>query len=228
MADAFLDPARTVAIRAVVPVPHLPTAFAQEEARGYAAELAGNPVGGILFQVGWAFPFLFDALTYLVSLTCVLAAKVPRRPPCEDEQSSEAVSGPATKPSMKAHLAEALRWLWGQHGLRAALAFSLVANLVASAIMIPVIVLVVGFLGVALAAMTLPLGPWWPAVPLILGFLAVPALNVVLNVLLATLVPQHMLGRMGSLLKTASMALAPISQFHNELAELLIIVGCPA
>jgi predicted MFS family arabinose efflux permease len=54
--------------------------------------------------------------------------------------------------------------------------------------------------GAALAAMALPLGRWWPMVPLALITLSTPAVNVVLNVVLARLTPAAMLGVIGSLL----------------------------
>lgn len=258
VADAFVNPARTTAIRGVVPASQLPTAFAQEEARTHAANLAGNPVGGFLYQLGRAVPFFFDAVTYLVSLVCVLFARVPRRPPAEsgagDRPAAAGAEAPA-RPRMTQDVAEAARWLWGQHGLRAVLTFAFAVNLFANAFFIPVIVLVserggtaantglvmsgigiggivgalvagrlgrvaapgvllltvVAYLGAMTAATTLPFGSFWPFVPLMLGFVALPAVNVVLNVLIALLVPQRMLGRLDAFMNAASIALVPLA-----------------
>ncbi|WP_433496847.1 MFS transporter [Sphaerimonospora sp. CA-214678] len=244
-ADAFFRPARDTAIRTVVPAQQLSLAYAQEEARGHAASLAGPPLGGLLFGLGRVFPFVVDAITYLISLVAVALARVPRR--SEDSARSR-------KSGMRADIAEAGRWLWRRRGLRAALALSLIANLVANALLLPVIVLVgdrggdptitgvvlagmglggllgatvsarvgallppgrlilavVGLFALAVCAIALPLGPYWPVVPLFSAMVATPAANVVLRVLVATLVPEAMMGRMTSLITVASMGLAPL------------------
>ncbi|WP_169949135.1 MFS transporter [Microbispora sp. H11081] len=266
-ADSFFSPARAAAIRAVVAPEQLPEAYAQEEARGHAASLAGPPLGGFLFGLGRAFPFLVDALTYLISLVCVVLARVPRRPEGATEQR---------KTGIRADVMEAAGWLWRQTGLRAGLAFSLVANLIANALLLPVIVMVgarggdptatgvvlaglglggllgatlaakigrllppgklmlvvVGFFALAICATTLPFGPYWPVVPLFLAMVAVPALNVVLRVLVARLVPDAMMGRLVSLFTMASMGLTPVGPLLGGLlaeyaggAGALVVLG---
>ncbi len=292
-ADAFFGPARATAIRAVVPAEQLPTAYAQEEARSHAASLAGPPLGGFLFGLGRVFPFVVDALSYFLSMLFVIAAKVPSRPQ-PDPASAESPSGSADgaaegageeagarpKARMRADVAEAGRWLWRQRGLRAGLAFSLISNLVANALLLPVIVLieerggdstgtgfvlaamglggllgatvsarigrllppgrlmlvVVGFFALAVCATTLPFGRYWPGVPLCLAMVAVPALNVVLQVVVATLVPDAMMGRLVSLFSMASMGLAPLgpvlggtlAQYIGGVGALLVIGGALA
>ena len=67
--DAFFGPARATAIRGVVPPEQLPTAYSQEEARTHAAGLVGPPLGGALYGLGRAFPFVVDLISYVVSLT---------------------------------------------------------------------------------------------------------------------------------------------------------------
>lgn len=54
----------------------LPTAIAANQARTSTAELAGQPLGGILFGLGWAVPFLADAISYLVSFTALLGLRL--------------------------------------------------------------------------------------------------------------------------------------------------------
>lgn len=267
-ADAFFGPARATAIRSVVPPSQLPSAYAQEEARSHAASLAGPPIGGFLFAVGRVVPFAVDALTYLISLVCVILAKVPRHP----ENAAQ-----RRKTRMRADIAEAGGWLWRQRGLRAGLAFSLVSNLVANALLLPVIVMiesrggdstvtgfvlagmglggllgalvsarigamlppgrlmlaVVGFFALMVCATALPFGAYWPAVPLFLAMVAVPALNVALRVLVATIVPDAMMGRLTSLFGTASMGLTPLApliggvlaQYIGGSGALLVIGG---
>ncbi|MBD3145348.1 MFS transporter [Microbispora bryophytorum] len=247
-ADSFFGPARAAAIRAVVAPGQLPEAYAREEARGHAASLAGPPLGGFLFGLGRALPFAVDALTYLVSLVCVVRARVPRRPAEAAEAAERRETG------MRADVMEAAGWLWRHRGLRAGLAFALVANLAANALLLPVIVMVearggdaaatgvvlaglglggllgatlsarigrllppgrlmlavVGFFALAVCATALPFGPYWPVVPLFLAMVAAPALNVVLRVLLARLVPDAMTGRVFSVFTLATMGLTPV------------------
>ncbi|MFC6085110.1 MFS transporter [Sphaerisporangium aureirubrum] len=267
-ADAFFNPARAAAIRAVVAPEQRASAYAQEEARSHAASLAGPPLGGVLFALGRVVPFAVDALTYLISMVCVILAKVPRHPETATDQRQ--------KTRMRADIAEAGGWLWRQRGLRAGLAFSLVSNLVANALLLPVIVMieagggdsavtglvlagmglggllgamvsarigallppgrlmlaVVGFFALMVCATALPFGAYWPAVPLFLAMVAVPALNVALQVLVAALVPDAMMGRLTSFFGTASMGLTPLAPLVGGVlaqyvggAGALVIIG---
>jgi MFS family permease len=131
---ALFTPAREVAIRSVVRPEHLAAAYSQEHARIYGATLVGPPAGGLLFSLGRAVPFIADAVSYLVSLICVWLAKVPRRP---------ADYVPSTGPrSMRADIAGAAHWLWGQRLLRAITLFVLAVNLGGSMLSLPTIILV--------------------------------------------------------------------------------------
>jgi MFS family permease len=56
------------AIANVVVPGQLTSALSMNEARTRAAGLAGQPLGGFLFGLGRALPFLFDAVSYLASL----------------------------------------------------------------------------------------------------------------------------------------------------------------
>ncbi|MGW0228891.1 MFS transporter [Actinopolymorpha singaporensis] len=78
-AGALFGPAQTAAVRNIVPAAQLPTAVARNEARGYAAELAGPPLGGALFAVARWVPFLVDAVSYVVSLVAVWLIRRPLR-----------------------------------------------------------------------------------------------------------------------------------------------------
>jgi MFS family permease len=133
---AFIGPARTTAIRGVVPVVQLPSAFAQEEARGHAARLIGPPLGALLYGLGRSVPFLVDAVTFLVAMLCALFAKVPRRAGQQDGTGL-----PAAR-SMRGEAAEAVGWLWRQRGLRTVCVVAMMLNLLGSAFLLPLIVLV--------------------------------------------------------------------------------------
>lgn len=81
---AFFGPAQAAALRRIVPTVQLPTAAARNEARQYAAELAGPPLGGALFSVARFAPFLADAVSYLASLVAVASIRTPLRPAAEE------------------------------------------------------------------------------------------------------------------------------------------------
>ncbi|MCK2218438.1 MFS transporter [Actinomadura sp. ATCC 31491] len=250
---AFTGPARDTAIRGVVPPEQLHSAYAQEEARTHAAGLLGPPLGGLLYGLGRAVPFVADTVTFLAATLCYVGAKVPRRP--ADEPRAPVPEDGGKRPrGMRREATEAVAWLWRRPGLREVTAAVMVLNLLGGAFLIPLIVLVgerggdarvtgtvlaglgagglagallsgrvsrllppgrllpavVAVFGAALAATALPWGTWWPMIPLVLVTLSTPALNVVMNVVVARLVPEAMLGRMGAVLSMGGTALKPL------------------
>lgn len=132
---AFVGPARTTAIRGIVPAEQLQSAYTQEEARSHAARLIGPPLGALLYGFGRAVPFVVDAVTFVVAVLCAVGAKVPRRPAAEQRAT-------AAKRSMRGETVEAVAWLWRQRGLRAVCAVAMMLNLLGSAFLLPLIVLV--------------------------------------------------------------------------------------
>jgi MFS family permease len=70
-AGAIFDPAATATVPAIVPDGQLEEAWAATEARTYAAGLAGPALGGVLFGLGRAVPFLADAVSYVISFGTV-------------------------------------------------------------------------------------------------------------------------------------------------------------
>ncbi|MEU8320518.1 MFS transporter [Nonomuraea sp. NPDC048881] len=252
---AFIEPVLGTAVRGIVPTSQLHSAYAQEESRTHAAGLAGPPLGGLLYGLGRAVPFVVDAITFLAATIFYALAKVPRRPANESRTSTreDGEEQPPIRGGMRREAVEAMTWLWRRRGLREVTAAVMVLNLLGGAFLIPLIVLVgerggsalttgtvlaglgVGGLagallsgrigkllppgklllvvltvfGAALAATALPWGAWWPMVPLVFITLSTPSLNVVLNVVIARMVPEEMLGRMGAILSMGSMALKP-------------------
>jgi MFS family permease len=65
------------AIRAMVPTPQLPAAVGAQRARMSTTLLAGPPIGGALFQLGRAVPFLADAGSYTFSIASLAAMRAP-------------------------------------------------------------------------------------------------------------------------------------------------------
>ncbi|GAA1979622.1 MFS transporter [Catenulispora subtropica] len=69
--------ARTLMIRQVVAAEQVPDALTREQLRNHACELAGPPLGGALFAASRALPFLFAALSGVLSLLTVLFLRLP-------------------------------------------------------------------------------------------------------------------------------------------------------
>ncbi|GAB3415511.1 MFS transporter [Flindersiella endophytica] len=82
-AGALFGPAQSAALRHIVPTAQLPTASARNEARSYAAELAGPPLGGALFGLTRFAPFLADAISFVVSALAIAGI----RRPLQDERT---------------------------------------------------------------------------------------------------------------------------------------------
>jgi hypothetical protein len=68
----WVMPVPTAALPNVVPQPQLATTVAQNQARDQGADLAGQPLGGVLFGVSQLLPFAVDAASYAVSFTTLL------------------------------------------------------------------------------------------------------------------------------------------------------------
>ncbi|MFJ1595210.1 MFS transporter [Kitasatospora albolonga] len=102
------------AVRNIVHPAHLPTALAQNEARGRAAGLLGQPGGVLLQSAARWLPFGFGALGYLVSALSLLLI---RR---DFQQGRPDRTG---RHRMATEVAEGMRWLWRQRFLRAALGY---------------------------------------------------------------------------------------------------------
>lgn len=121
-----------VAIRRTVPAAQLSTALSQNEARSATANLVGPAAGGALFGLGRSLPFLVDAVSFGVSLLCVLGIRTPLRVETGTEPGQH---------SVRADIAEGFRWIWTRRHLRALLLFSTAVNVAGSATLLAVIVL---------------------------------------------------------------------------------------
>ena len=103
----FFNVAEIGALRSVVPTRQLPAAAAGEQARYATVVIVAPPLGGSLFGLARALPFLADAVSYLFSLGSLLAIRTP----FQVERSYE-------KTPLRTQLAEGFRWLWGHRFLR--------------------------------------------------------------------------------------------------------------
>jgi MFS family permease len=79
-ANVLFDPSAMAALPAIVADEQLEQAWAATEARTYGASLAGPALGGLLFGIGSAVPFLGDAISYLVSAGSVSRIRGRFRP----------------------------------------------------------------------------------------------------------------------------------------------------
>jgi MFS family permease len=107
----LFGPAESAAVRRVVAPEQIRDAVAQNQSRAAIPGLLGPPAGGILIAASRALPFLADAISYLVSLVCVLSVRTP-------------LGGRVRESSEGGRLAAVfvgLRWIWGHRFLRALL-----------------------------------------------------------------------------------------------------------
>jgi predicted MFS family arabinose efflux permease len=122
--------AQAGAMRAVVPAHQLPAAMATVTGRRAAVRLAGPPVGGFLFGIGRALPFLFDAVSYAFSMVSLLAMRTPF------QQAREADRSP-----LASRLAAGFRHLWSRPFLRTCAMLFGLANFIGPGILLAVVVI---------------------------------------------------------------------------------------
>jgi MFS family permease len=103
----FFFVSERAALRNVVPGQQLTTAVAQQEARFFGSQMAGAPIGGALFGLGRAVPFLVDAISYLASTLGLLLIRKRFQ-----EQRTEA------RRPLHVEIGEGVRWLWKHRFLR--------------------------------------------------------------------------------------------------------------
>jgi MFS family permease len=104
-------PAEAAAVRRVVAPEQRREAVAQNQSRAALPGLLGPPLGGALLTAGRSLPFLADAVSYLVSLACVVSVRVP----LEHEEPPERAPHPVSA------VFDGLRWIWQRSFLGALL-----------------------------------------------------------------------------------------------------------
>jgi MFS family permease len=118
------------ALRAVVPVRQLPTAAGARSGRLAAVGLAGPPLGGALFGIARALPFLVDAVSYACSTVSLLAMRTPFQRAREPDRSP-----------LRSRLAEGFRYLWDHRFLRTCAFLFGLANFTGPGILLALVVL---------------------------------------------------------------------------------------
>ena len=116
-ANVLFDPSATAALPAIIADSQLEQAWAATEARSYGASLVGPALGGLLFGLGSAVPFLADSFSYLASVGTVSRIRGRFRPERSGEQKS-----------IWHEIAEGLRLVWRNQLLRAAVIMAPLIN----------------------------------------------------------------------------------------------------
>lgn len=105
----FFTLAESAALPRVVSKAQLPAATAQNEVTGGVVTLIGPSLGGVLFGLGRALPFLVDAISYVASVLSLAWIHLP----FQEEHSSPQGHG------LRVEVREGLGWLWREPVVRA-------------------------------------------------------------------------------------------------------------
>jgi MFS family permease len=127
---AVFHAAEAGALRAVVPVRQLPAAAGARSGRIAAVSLAGPPLGGALFGIARALPFLADVVSYACSTVSLLAMRTPFQQTREPDRSS-----------LRSRLAEGARFVWRHRFLRTCAFLFGLANFIGPGVLLALVVL---------------------------------------------------------------------------------------
>ncbi|MER6401794.1 MFS transporter [Kitasatospora sp. NPDC001603] len=127
----FYSTAEQVTVRNVVPVEQLPAALAQNQARGAAIGLLGQPLSGLLFTVLRWLPFAVTAVADLVALICLTFIRRDLR---------AAPTGPPQR--LHHEIKDGVVWLWRQKFLRIMTAVFAGSNLLFQMLSLTVMVVI--------------------------------------------------------------------------------------
>ena len=104
----FFNIAEVAALPRVVQRAQLPQATAQNEAGFFTANIAGPPIGTVLFQaIGHVAPFVANTVTYVASLVSLVFIETPFHTAREHKPLD-----------LRAEVMEGLRWMWANPLIR--------------------------------------------------------------------------------------------------------------
>lgn len=129
-AGSFYHASQAGALRAVVPQKQLPAAVAVVTGREAAVILAAPPVGGALFGIARALPFLVHAASYAISTVLLLGMRTP----FQEEREADAAP-------LRTRLAEGFRFLWNHAFLRTMAFLFGLANFVGPGVLLAIVVI---------------------------------------------------------------------------------------
>jgi MFS family permease len=127
---AVFAAAQAGALRAVVPKRQLPTAVAVVTGREAAISLAAPPLGGALFVVSRALPFVAHAVSYAFSTLALLAMRTP----FQEERARD-------RSPLRSRLAEGFRFLWDHPFLRTCAFLFGLSNFIGPGVLLAVLVI---------------------------------------------------------------------------------------
>jgi MFS family permease len=122
--------AQAGALRSVVPTSQLPAAVATVTGREAAISLAAPPLGGALFGISRALPFLVHAVSYAFSAFALLAIRTPFQEEREHDRSP-----------LRTRLAEGFRFLWAHPFLRECAFLYGLANFIGPGVLLAVLII---------------------------------------------------------------------------------------
>ena len=129
----FFGLAEHAALPRIVPSHQFGAAIAQNEAKSRGAVLVGPPLGGALFGIGRALPFVFDAVSYLASAISLLFVR-------GEFQSRGEHDTEISPRAILRETVEGLRWVWRNSFGRAAVSLVGASNAVFSALILMLVV----------------------------------------------------------------------------------------
>ena len=127
---AIFAAAQAGALKAVVPRPQLPGAVAIVTGREAAISLAAPALGGALFVVSRALPFVVHAISYAFSTLALLAMRTPFQEERERDRSP-----------LRSRLAEGFRFLWDHSFLRTCAFLYGLTNFIGPGVLLAVVVI---------------------------------------------------------------------------------------
>jgi hypothetical protein len=127
---AVFAAAQAGALRAVVSKRQLPAAVAVVTGREAAVSLAAPPLGGALFVLSRALPFVVHAVSYAFSTFALLAMRTPFQEEREHDPSP-----------LRSRLAEGFRFLWDHSFLRTCAFLFGLANFIGPGVLLAVLVI---------------------------------------------------------------------------------------
>lgn len=120
-AQPFGGAARMLLVRSVVAPEQLTAALTQDEVRGGIAELVGPSLGGLLYGLGRALPFLFSAFSFAVSLLCAIVVRpdTPRQVPGSRSGTGTGTGTGSGEADEDGGIFAGIKALWADPALRA-------------------------------------------------------------------------------------------------------------
>jgi MFS family permease len=127
---AVFAAAQSGALKAVVPKPQLPGAVAIVTGREAAISLAAPAIGGALFVVSRALPFVVHAISYAFSTFALVSMRAPFQEERERDRSP-----------LRSRLAEGFRFLWDHSFLRTCAFLYGLTNFIGPGVLLAVVVI---------------------------------------------------------------------------------------